>query len=332
MNAENIGVLAVHETHYNKAFVDRMHATFGSSIKVYHSEMPQREESAGGVAIILNKAKTKTDNIVEYELIPGRALMLVLPWHNTLKVAILAVYAPNDPTENANFWEEINDKTTGGEIPRPDIICTDANMVEEMIDRLPMHNDEAAQQAALDTMKHDMGMIDGWRDRHPTMKAYTYHQKATGSQSHIDRIYVTEKILNASRGWEILETGIPTDHKLVSMELTDPQAPFVGPGRWPFPIYLARNEKFLAEVEDLGKKLLEDMDTLKFRRTNDENPQTLWKTWRYKVRDLARKAAKRYRSPLQKEVDTLKVKRDGILNDPSLNEEEKMLAATVLQE
>jgi hypothetical protein len=53
---------------------------------------------------VLNKRFLDTENIREYELIPGRALMIVIPWHDGEFLNILNIYAPNRAEEHGkNF-------------------------------------------------------------------------------------------------------------------------------------------------------------------------------------------------------------------------------------
>jgi exonuclease III len=95
--------------------------------------------------------------------------------HHGLAITILCVYAPNDPSENAQFWTKITAhyKNHPSE-PKPSVIMGDFNAVEEAIDRLPAREDRTAVSGAIDQMKQEMQMIDGWRETFPDTKAYTY--------------------------------------------------------------------------------------------------------------------------------------------------------------
>ena len=95
-----------------------------------------------GIAIVLNKAVIDVDNVKHYEIIPRQALLVTFNWSKGAKLTILAVYAPNSPGENANFWEKI--KTSFSEnhrLPQPKVMLGDFNMVEDAIDQLPMHEE-----------------------------------------------------------------------------------------------------------------------------------------------------------------------------------------------
>jgi exonuclease III len=100
---------------------------------------------------------------------------------------LLGVYAPNNQVEKVKFWKDIEDhfRTNMG-LQKPDMMGGNFNMVEDAIDRLPMHEDTYSQIKALDDLKRRLNLRDGWRDTFSTSKMYTFHQSATGSQSHID--------------------------------------------------------------------------------------------------------------------------------------------------
>jgi hypothetical protein len=182
-------------------------------------------------------------NVEVTKIIPDRALLIQIPWHTDLLINILAIYAPNTPAENEAFWNTIQDKWQREHLPKPDI------MLGDPIDRLPCHADNAQTVEALQNLKSHLLLHDEWRRTHLTTKAYTYLQKATGSQSRIDRIYVTEKIFKNSFDWEINTSGITTDHQMVSVQITDDTIPFVGKG-WIIPLNLLQNKKLMQEIQN----------------------------------------------------------------------------------
>jgi hypothetical protein len=73
---------------------------------------------------------------------------------------------------------------------------------------------------ALQDLKTLLHLEEGWRKSNPNTKAFTYIQKSTGSQSRIDRIYTTSQLFRHSYEWKIENTGIPTDHKMISVSVS----------------------------------------------------------------------------------------------------------------
>ncbi len=88
--------------------------------------------------------------------------MIKLPWYHTLTISILTIYAPNNPTENKQFWESLLQIWNEKNLPIPDFILGDTNIVEDMIDRLPCHRDNAGATQALSELKSLLQLKDGW--------------------------------------------------------------------------------------------------------------------------------------------------------------------------
>lgn len=104
----------------------------------------------------------------------------------------------------------------------------DFNMVEDASDRLPAHVDQPTSVQALAALRQGLGMTDGWRLQHPDDTEYTYVQTATGSQSRIDRIYVTDELDPSMDAWENVPAPINADHRIVSVRVEDLRAPYIG--------------------------------------------------------------------------------------------------------
>ncbi|KAJ7026027.1 hypothetical protein C8F04DRAFT_1190942 [Mycena alexandri] len=173
MREKRIGVLLVQEAHLNDEHRENIEQLFKKTLKKI---LPAR-----GVAIVLNKQLPNVNGAKTTEIIPGRALLIQTNWHRGEKIKVLGVYAPNDPMENAKFWKDIEDFFDTHLTLKPDVVGGDCNMVEDVIDHLPMHEDQFSQVEALDNLKSKLSLKDGWRDTHPTTKAYTFHQVVTGS-------------------------------------------------------------------------------------------------------------------------------------------------------
>src|ERR1700761_1750674 len=149
---------------------------FSGRLKIYASAHPDNPPGKAGVAIVLNRQLVDTTGAKATEIIPGRALLIQMKWHRTEIVKILAIYAPNvtetDGTESANFWEKLTEYFITHPTDKPDIMAGDYNLVEDMIDRLPMRNDPSPAIDALDELKTLLRIEDGWRATYPSTKAY----------------------------------------------------------------------------------------------------------------------------------------------------------------
>jgi len=123
--------------------------------------------NAQGVAIVLNRELTNIHGIQQQDIIPGRAILLTLPWHSTLTLTVLNIYAPNAHNENRAFWETLQEMWETKNLPFPDIMLGDFNIVEDALDRLPSHSDPAGPVSGLDNFRARLHLQDGWRNTNP---------------------------------------------------------------------------------------------------------------------------------------------------------------------
>ncbi|KAJ7125860.1 Endonuclease/exonuclease/phosphatase, partial [Mycena filopes] len=284
---KKIGVLAVTETHLSSAQAMEIQddLLLGKRLKVFNSIDVERPNSKG-VAIVLNKDITNVEGVKIRRLIPGRAILAVLPWHGKLTLTILAVYAPADSmAENAAFWDKLTELWLSEDLPVPDMLLGDANVVEDAIDRFPHRTDDPKATQALGRFKQLIEIKDGWRLTNPDQKAYTYKSTSGKSHSRLDRIMVSPDLFKKCRYWEISDTpGELTDHKLVSATVCAPGAPFIGPGRYVIPLYLLKDKKFINYTVEQGAKLLNE--------PSDEEIQVRYKKYKDDIVAFARERAK----------------------------------------
>ncbi|EKM50886.1 uncharacterized protein PHACADRAFT_103486, partial [Phanerochaete carnosa HHB-10118-sp] len=178
-------------------------------------------------------------------LVTGRAILLSIPWQNDCTLHLLNVYAPNDPTENQRFWSQLLEHWTTNHSPPPkaDIMLGDFNLVEDKLDRLPLHADHAGAVAELNALKTCLGLYNGWHTTYRNKREFSFLQGSTGSQSCIDHIYASYTLLQIASQWNIICTGLLTDHSMVSTHLVNRTTPFIGSGRWTMPLLLMHDEE-----------------------------------------------------------------------------------------
>ncbi|KAF5362690.1 hypothetical protein D9757_012704 [Collybiopsis confluens] len=202
MGENKIGLALVQETHMTEIKRAETEHVFRKRMKIFASNHPTNPTAAGGVAVVINKNLLHAEDAEAKEVIPGRALLVKVNWHQGEKLTVLVVYAPNvtssDGTENAAFWGTIKEflQQPVNHRWRPDLVAGDCNMVEDAIDRLPMREDPREAVDSLDGLKMELGLRDGWRDTFPDSKQFTFSRN--DSQSRLDRIYVTNKILRTA--------------------------------------------------------------------------------------------------------------------------------------
>ena len=201
MREKKIAVLLVQEAHMNSERQAQVEGIFSRRMKIHSSANPENPTGKGGVAVVLNRELIHTNESKATVIVPGRAMLVQAKWHREKKLTVLVVYAPNDTGENKQFWETLNNYYRNNQgTMKPNILAGDFNIVEDLIDCLPMHGDRADAVDALDKFKSSLRLRDGWRNTYPSTRAFTNLQSnGTRSQSHIDRIYTINPILQTAR-------------------------------------------------------------------------------------------------------------------------------------
>ncbi|KAJ3817517.1 Endonuclease/exonuclease/phosphatase, partial [Lentinula raphanica] len=333
MKTRKLGVLALQETHLTDERVQEINEFYNKKLQVFASHDPVNPTGKGGVAIVLCRDQIAMENPKVYSIIPGRALMIQLILHGKSKLNVLAVYAPNvtggNGSENAKFWLEI--KTYFEQRPsvtKPNVLLGDCNMVEAgTFDRLPAHDDPDEACEALDDLKLSLNLRDGWRSTFPSTKAFTYLQAGSGVQSRIDRIYLTDPMLETAREWQIRESGVPNaDHSLISVQITSEDAPYVGKGRWRIPDYVIKDRELLEYIRKSGIEAERTLRALPVR-TQDGNAQLIWQSFKTKISNKAKDRAKQIVPGLTRKINEQQLELERVLNDMEISEERKMTKA-----
>jgi exonuclease III len=272
MHEQKIGIMIVSETHMSVAQALEIENSFMSKhLKLFNYEYPDNP-AAKGIAIVLNREITNTEGVKIHYLIPGKAILAVVPWHGTRTMTVLGIYAPTESDEEKiSYGNTLCDLWLTTDLPVPDAIGGDFNLVSDAIDRLPHRTDSDAVVAAYLRFTRLMEVKDGWRQTNPDTKAYT-HVSTHGTLSRIDRILVSPALVKNCRQWEINDVaGGLTDHRMVSMVISAPGAPYIGRGRWAMPQFLLYDKEFMDDAMEKACKLEGSMNET---RTELNNAQT----------------------------------------------------------
>ncbi|KAJ7220662.1 hypothetical protein GGX14DRAFT_354309, partial [Mycena pura] len=126
----SIGIMVLTETHLNAGQANEINESFMKDrVKIFNSPFPDNP-AAKGIAIVLNPQKTNIKGVGIHYLIPGKAVLAVLPWHGKKTLTVLGVYAPTEsPRENREFWDTLSNLWMTTDLPVPDIMVGDFNLV-----------------------------------------------------------------------------------------------------------------------------------------------------------------------------------------------------------
>ncbi|KAJ6602577.1 hypothetical protein DFH09DRAFT_1068962 [Mycena vulgaris] len=107
VDEQSLGVLAMQETHMDDAGATQLHNNYSSWFKIIHSADSLAPTTTADVAFLLNRKFIDVEHTQIFELVPGRALMINVPWHKGQTLTILNIYAPNTPQERDELWTEL---------------------------------------------------------------------------------------------------------------------------------------------------------------------------------------------------------------------------------
>ncbi|TRM55264.1 Endonuclease/exonuclease/phosphatase, partial [Schizophyllum amplum] len=337
MREKKLDVLAVNETHLDARSVDKLHDKFGKRLYLINSPNPENPGAKEGVTVILNRERTNVHDVRHHVLIPGRAIIVSIAWHAKLTFTYLAVYAPNNRKENEEFWDRLYTIIlSNNRIPLPDAMGGDLNVVEDALDKLPMKRDHGGAVQALQRLVNALQLRDIWREQNLGRTTYTCRQASTGSQSRIDRIYASQDVAAVSQNWDIDVPNFKTDHKLVTAEITNPAAPYIGRG-WPtWPKHLINGDRELNEyIKSKGltvQKTIQELEEGHRVRTEQLNAQILFKEFKDDIFAKCRERARIVVPRMQKAINQLKSRIEQMERNTDLAADEKIFSLAKLQE
>ncbi|KAH6906282.1 Endonuclease/exonuclease/phosphatase [Coprinopsis sp. MPI-PUGE-AT-0042] len=301
MKKEKISVLAVQETHLSESRVKDLNSQFDRRIKIYNLSDGDIT-NAKGVAIVIDYNLVKAGTVTTERIVPGRAILTTIPWKNgNSKLSFLAIYAPNGREENATFWEDLTGyfRRRRQDAPRPDFMLGDFNVTEDDIDRLPPRPDTERAVSALQELREELGLTDGWRMENPDGVMYSWSRASNQPGNE--------------------------------MESSAKESPYLGRGRWTIPDYLLKDEQFLGNISKIGKKALEEAQRIADeRRTATQNPQLEWKKYKNMIRHAAQERARKEMPATERKIKDLTTRKNEILNDRRKDDHEKVSETTAI--
>ncbi|KAG1797202.1 Endonuclease/exonuclease/phosphatase [Suillus variegatus] len=227
---KKIGVLCLQETHLTTDHHNQIDTLFSRHLRVLSTSDPIRPGNSAGIAFVLNKEITNTMDATMKVLIPGRAAVLSLKWHNNETINIMNIYAPNNANEHRNFWEKINSEWSRTHTGNIDFMVGDFNITEEPIDRAPARYDQESATEALRELRSTLNLQDTWRIENPNRRMFTFSSNHN-TLSRLDRIYTSTRHVESMMDWDSHISHIPTDHHMVSARFAPPGLPHIGKGR-----------------------------------------------------------------------------------------------------
>ena len=330
MKTERIAILAVQETHLDEQNTQAITQAFGKRLRIINSQPEENPRASAGVAFILNKDLIEIEKIDTYELVKGRAIAIRLTWKkNNEETVLVNIYTPNRRGDHELFWETTENARKNKRLRKPDFVLGDFNVTEEPIDRSPAKHNAQGAVTALREFRLSAGVQDQWRHTFPKAQEFTYQATTNDHpiKSRLDRIYMSNNKAKFTFDWKIAPSSIPTDHWLVTVKYAPQGAPYIGKGRWTWPLHSLKDRELMDWVESRGKRLQTDLNRLKMspnERSVTDNPQTQWKSFKIDITKYIAYEAKMKHYKAQTKRRKLKKDREDILEKTDLDENEDL--------
>ena len=153
-----------------------------------------------------------------------------------------------------------------------------------------------------------MGVLDQWRHMYPKAREFTYRAMINEKpiKSRLDRIYINKDKAAYTFDWSIAPSSVPTDRWLVSLKYAPKGAPYIGRGRWTWPLQTLKDKKVIKWITAEGMDLQQKLDQLRQNpeiRDNNMNPQTLWHSFK---KELTKKMEKEEKKPHYRHLTKIK--------------------------
>ena len=233
------------------------------------------------------------------------------------------IYAPTHRPDHPSFWRRILDEHSALNLPNPDFMLRDFNIMEDPIDRVLANPDNQAAVAALRELRLAWNLEDTWRHLHPRDCAYTYRATSNGQQimSRLDRIYIARHLRPLTFDWKLEPSLVPTDHWLVKVKYAPLDAPLIGKGRWTWPLHSLSNPHLLEAVSEHGLKLQEDLAHLSTHNVerSTSNPQLLWNECKKDFSLIAKKHMRESYHKISTCIDLLEKDRKQLTRHPNFD-------------
>jgi len=133
---------------------------------------------------------------------------------------------------------------------------------------------------------------------------------------------VREEIYPWCTDWAIKHLAVKTDHRLVSIEITSENMPYLGKGRWAIPIGLLKNRMLKKQTQKLARELQNKVKASIREGCEIKNPQQALKTFKSNIVETYRKHQKSIQPRI---INTIKTLEKGVretMNSATLTEDQ----------
>jgi len=120
---------------------------------------------------------------------------------------------------------------------------------------------------------------------------------------------------------------------MVSVQIVDESTPSLGHGRWSIPTHLLKDPPLEKYIQERGNEALEKLKELeREERTDENNHQTIYSTFKRDIMDMARKCQLAIVPKITLKIREREKQLDAINNDTEMSEENKIRESAKITE
>ena len=290
-------------------FFQETHTTFEKEID-YRTESKDTfifshgTSNSKGVMIVI--AEKIEHEIHKNERDTNGRYILVLCTLQGYKIVLLNVYAPNKEKENASFLRDIDSRLQAFVLGEQyDFILAggDWNFTENVdIDRRGGNPSiwKKSVTGMLEIKEH-FDLIDIFRIRNEEKREFTHKSKRHGTQSRIDRFYISDS-LQSYISSATITPAILADHSVICMHVKYTDDCPKGPGFWRLNNDLLNNNDYINQIKEIIKTTIDE-------KPDDEDWRTRYDFLKFKIKQhsihTSKIAAKKNRDDVKALEDSI---------------------------
>ena len=202
-----------------------------------------------GVLILLNPKYDMEVEELERDN-HGRLIILDTKMNDT-NLVLVNLYAPNDLSQQVQFFDRITDKLSNS-ADENIIIGGDFNCSLTHLDKVggkPVENKNCVIDK-ISNLINLYSMHDVWREKNRSEKQFTWRDKAFKVQCRLDYFLVSQNLVNLAKDCHIIHAP-GSDHCAVKLFIqSDSLNKKAGPGFWKFNASLLEDESYITELKE----------------------------------------------------------------------------------
>ena len=225
----------------------------------------------GGVVILCSPGQR--ENVSIWQKDPEGRLLSLLISFNDIKVNLVNVYAPTNPTERGVFLKSLQPYL----FPNSHLLLAgDFNCYDGALDKM---GGSVSIDARLSDLKSVHFVRDAWRFKHPKERQFTWYNSDFSIASRLDSFLITRILCDRVSSCEI-HPCVYSDHDFVLLDLDLHTTIKWGPGVWKFNNTLLQDEDFCASISDL-------IDSFLLSRSSFPSDMVMWDCLKDKIRSFS---------------------------------------------